>query len=67
MSVDDAAALLGASAKEAATSTTAAKTHRLDAIVPVPPVGADAGDDAPKTETEKGAAAFAAARGVKSR
>ena len=67
MSVDAAAGLLAASAKEVAatTTTTTTKTHRLDAIVPVPPVGADAGDKEPETDAEKGAAAFGAVRGVK--
>ena len=66
MAVDAAADLLVASAKEvAATATTTTKTHRLDAIVPVPPVGADAGEVAPQSEGERGASAFAAARGVK--
>ena len=65
MTVDDAAGLMAASAKEAAatTTTTTTKTHRLDAIVPVPPVGADAGDKEPETDAEKGAAAFGAVRG----
>ena len=65
MTVDDAAGLMAASAKEVAatTTTTTTKTHRLDAIVPVPQVGADAGDKEPETDAEKGAAAFGAVRG----
>ncbi len=64
MAAEGAVALLKASAKEGA-SAPAGKKHRLDAIVPVPPVGGDAPEDEPKTEAERGAAAFASARGVK--
>ena len=53
-----------ASPPAAPAAAPASKTHRLDAIVPQPKVGADAGDDGePKSETEKGLSAFARALG----
>ena len=63
LSIDDAVGLLAASAKETAQASGGRGGHRLDGNVPVPPVGADAGEEAPKSDVERGAAAFGAARG----
>ena len=60
MTAEDVVAILAASAKDVTSARM--MTHRLDAIVPIPRVGADLDGGEPQSERQRGAEGFAAAR-----